>query len=226
MINLDLEEYSRIKHKTAMLNIASALSSSDIPYCFIKSSSLALQGLPIHPNDIDIETTAKGAYNIQRLLKPIGNLLKEIEAKESTLKTMDEKITNLKIAKDLYTRESEKIKLVDEAIPDKPKPDNLALQIEELAKSTGVIVSNMSIEDSILLGDRQPDDDKILTLTLNVTGAYTNLINFASDLENLRRPSRIDAAGMASSQSVEGQTLTLVISARTPYIQVVSNTNK
>jgi len=79
MINLDLEEYSRIKHKTAMLNIASALSSSDIPYCFIKSSSLALQGLPIHPNDIDIETTAKGAYNIQRLLKPIGNLLKEVQ---------------------------------------------------------------------------------------------------------------------------------------------------
>jgi len=41
-----------------------------------------------------------GLFAIRPTVKTIGNLIKEIEAKNETLKIMDEKINNLNIAKD------------------------------------------------------------------------------------------------------------------------------
>src|SRR3989339_1895714 len=57
-----------------------------------------------------------GLFAIRPTLITIGKLLQEIEAKKSTLTTMNEKIGNLRTAEDLFARESEKIKLVKEAI--------------------------------------------------------------------------------------------------------------
>mgnify|MGYP001573404185 CR=1 FL=1 len=79
MISLDLKEYNRTQHENTVVDIARRLSDSNVPYCFIKSSSLALQGLPVNPNDIDILTTAEGAYNLQRALQPQGNLVREVQ---------------------------------------------------------------------------------------------------------------------------------------------------
>ena len=79
MISLDLQEYNRTQHENTVVNIARRLSNSNVPYCFIKSSSLALQRLPVSPNDIDILTTAEGAYDLQRALQQRGNLVKEVQ---------------------------------------------------------------------------------------------------------------------------------------------------
>ena len=67
MIILDTEEYVKMRHEEAVKTIAKALSNSEVPYTFIKSSSLALHGLPVIPNDIDILTTARGAYDIEKI---------------------------------------------------------------------------------------------------------------------------------------------------------------
>src|SRR3989344_2990689 len=56
-----------MQHKEVVKTIAKALSNSEVPYTFIKSSSLALHGLPVIPNDIDILTTARGAYDIEKI---------------------------------------------------------------------------------------------------------------------------------------------------------------
>jgi len=68
MIILDTEEYAKM-HKEAVKTIAQVLYNSEVPYTFIKSSSLALQGLPVIPNDIDILTTARGAYDIEKMFR-------------------------------------------------------------------------------------------------------------------------------------------------------------
>lgn len=142
-----------------------------------------------------------GVFAIRPTIKTIGLLIREIDAKEKTLQVMNEKISNLKTAKELYTRERDKILLVDEAIPAQPKPDGLTLQVEELAKKDGVFINNMTVEDTKILGVALPDDDASLALTLGVSGEYTNLIRFASDIENLRRPVKYDGIMLSANQT-------------------------
>lgn len=160
-----------------------------------------------------------GIFAIRPTVKTIGLLLKEIKAKESTLKTMNEKINNLKIAKDLYTREEDKIKLIDEAVPKQPKPDNLALQVEELAKKDSVFINNLTIENTQILGSSNAEDDQSLTLTLGISGSYSNLTQFANDIEDLRRPIKFDGITISSASVKEGKTLFMTLkNLSTPYL--------
>lgn len=160
-----------------------------------------------------------GLFAIRPTLTTIGKLLQEIEAKKSTLTTMNEKIRNLKTAQDLFTRESEKIKLVREAIPEFPNPDNLILQIEELAKTKNVTIDSMSIEDTKIIGELPPNDDGILTLSLYVVGEYQDLIMFASEIEDLRRPVKYNGLTINMANSSDGKLLFMSIKdPSTPYI--------
>lgn len=159
-----------------------------------------------------------GVFAIRPTIITIGKLLQEINAKEETLKTMNEKINNLNIAKDLYNRESDKIKLVDEAIPKQPEPDLLALQVEELAKTDSTFINTLTIEDTKILGTPLPDDDHALGLSLNVSGSYQNLIKFADDIESLRRPIKYDGLTMSMATSGESTILYMILkNLSTPY---------
>ena len=48
--------------------IASRLSKGDVMWAVTGSLGFALQGVPVQPHDIDIQTDAQGAYEIERLL--------------------------------------------------------------------------------------------------------------------------------------------------------------
>ena len=160
-----------------------------------------------------------GLFAIRPTLTTIGKLLQEIEAKKTTLTTMNEKIRNLRTAQDLFTRESEKIKLVREAIPEFPNPDNLILQIEELAKTKNVTIDNMSIEDTKIIGELPPNDDGVLQLTLYTVGEYQDLIMFASEIEDLRRPVKYNGLTINMASSSDGKLLFMSIKdPSTPYI--------
>lgn len=43
------------------------LSNTDVNWAFTGSCSFALQGIPVEPHDIDIQTDEDGAYEIERL---------------------------------------------------------------------------------------------------------------------------------------------------------------
>jgi hypothetical protein len=45
------------------------LESKNIIWAITGSLSMSLQGVPVIPNDIDIQTDEKGAYEIQELFK-------------------------------------------------------------------------------------------------------------------------------------------------------------
>ena len=47
------------------------LSNTDINWVVTGSLGFALQGVPVHPNDIDIQTDKAGAYEIERLFSDI-----------------------------------------------------------------------------------------------------------------------------------------------------------
>ncbi|UCG03133.1 MAG: hypothetical protein JSW11_03915 [Candidatus Heimdallarchaeota archaeon] len=53
----------------ALKSLIYRLESSNIIWGVTGSLSMALQGVPVVPNDIDIQTDEKGAYEIQKLFK-------------------------------------------------------------------------------------------------------------------------------------------------------------
>lgn len=158
-----------------------------------------------------------GIFAIRPTIKTIGKLTQEIKAKEETLLTMNQKISNLQSAKDLYDREIEKIILVDEAIPVNPQPQLLTLQIEELAKANGVYVNNLSLENTTFYGVQPDPKDQDLAFNLNVTGNYQNLLKFAEEIENLRRPVKFDGFLISTNQKSEMPLSMTLRNLSTPY---------
>lgn len=161
-----------------------------------------------------------GVFAIRPTTITIGNLVKEIDAKKKTLEVMNQKIDNLESAKALFEKESEKIKLIDDAIPSEPKPDILALQIEELAKKNNVSLNSLSIEDTKILGDTEGGSDQDITLSINITGGYFGLINFSKDLENLRRPIKYDGITIAIFKEKDSESLLMTfVNSMTPFLE-------
>lgn len=159
-----------------------------------------------------------GIFAIRPTMITIGKLLQEIKLKESTLATMNKKIADLNAAKDLYTKESEKIKLIEEAIPRSPQPDLIALQIEGLARENNVNIKSLGIEDTKILGTPTPEDDGVLTLTLNLSGEYQGLISFAKGMEDLRRPIMYDGLSLSLVQGKDSRALFMTLeNLSTPY---------
>ena len=176
-------------------------------------------------------------FALKPTLVTIATLVREIRAKEDLVIQTDEKIANLDRASEVFSQEGEKIAVVKQSVPQSPEPDSFLRQIEGLAQKNGVQVLGVSFGEVTLLGEGTekkskeeikglPENSGALSFSISITSSYQGLLSFLTDLENLRRPSRVDAAGLSSSQAAEGTTLTLVISARTPYIQIVSSINK
>ncbi len=56
-------------HLTALRKLYNQLSNTSINWAVAGSLSLALQGVPVEPHDIDISTDEAGAYEIERLFE-------------------------------------------------------------------------------------------------------------------------------------------------------------
>ena len=49
----------------ALRNLHRELSAIDAPWALTGSTSFALQGVPVTPDDVDVQTSAQGAYEIE-----------------------------------------------------------------------------------------------------------------------------------------------------------------
>jgi hypothetical protein len=54
-------------HLIVLRKLDARLAETDINWALTGSTSFALQGVPVEPNDIDIQTDANGAYAIEQL---------------------------------------------------------------------------------------------------------------------------------------------------------------
>lgn len=169
-------------------------------------------------------------FALRPTLITIASLVREIRTKEETVAAMDEKIASLDEAEGLYTREEARINIIKEAIPQGAKPEVFLRQIEGVSQQSLTSLLGTSFGELTLLGkapERKakekekslPEGARALTFSVSVAGDYPALTKFLADIQKLRMPIKIDASGLNSAQSPTGVTLTLVISARTPYIE-------
>lgn len=52
-------------HRLALDRLVSTLDDHDVAWALTGSTGMALQGVPVEPNDIDVQTTEPGAYAIE-----------------------------------------------------------------------------------------------------------------------------------------------------------------
>ncbi|HEU5141113.1 MAG TPA: hypothetical protein VFT51_14150 [Bacillales bacterium] len=56
--------------KTTLIEIYHRLQGTEIRWALTGSMAFAIQGIPLRPNDIDIQTDRNGAFAIEELFKP------------------------------------------------------------------------------------------------------------------------------------------------------------
>lgn len=175
--------------------------------------------------------TVFSLFAIKPTVITIVGLVKEIKAKENTILLMDIKINNLKTAQNVYYQNKAAIEILNSAIPDSPAPDLAARQIEAIVANSSVYPDNISYSSATIKGkddlkrskaetEGLPEKAKAVTVSLGGKGEFDPIKNLISNLENARRPFKIDTATVSKNTLLkEGEESNLVfsISGRIPY---------
>lgn len=166
-------------------------------------------------------------------LKPtiltIVSLYKEINQKRSTLSSLNQKITDLQTAANVYDQSQDFIPNVNAAVFGNPEPDTVSKQLLGLASKNGANLLGISIGQTIILGKSTtvrgtsdvkplPENAQSMPVSISIRGNYSSLLGFIKDIENLRIPIKVDTLSIGSSQTQEGNVIVGVITARVPYL--------
>jgi len=166
-------------------------------------------------------------------LKPtvltIVSLYKEINEKRGTLSSLNQKITDLQKANNIFDQSQNFIPNIDAAVFGNPEPDTVSKQFLGLASKNGVNLLGISIGQTIIAGKSTsvkgasdvkplPESAESMPVSMSVRGNYSNLLAFVRDLENLRIPVKVDSLSISSSQTQEGSVIVGVITGRVPYL--------
>lgn len=166
-------------------------------------------------------------------LKPtvltIINLVQEIQSKKDTITQLDQKITALQSAQNIYSEQSSFIPVAESSIPSNPQPEAFVRQVEGISSKDSVNILGISVGQVTLTGtetqkaklsDLKPVSSKAkeMSVSISASGNFSNLASFINDLDNLRRPIKIDILGINSSITDKGRVIVAVISGRVPFL--------
>ena len=169
-------------------------------------------------------------FALKPTLVTVTELYKNIQTKQDLVNKMDTKIQNISAAQAIFDSEVARISFTQNSVPDLASPETFVRQIEGLAITNSVNLLGVSVGQVLLVGEEKkastsvtditplPEGAKALTFSVSVNGAYPALSRFLSELENLRRPIKIDNTGLTSAQTEQGSELVLLISGRVPYL--------
>lgn len=158
------------------------------------------------------------------------SLTKEIKTKKETLAILNQKISDLQTANNIYINQQSKMPIIDSAVPTVPQPDVLAKQLYGLATKNSVTVTNISIDKTLILGNGSvakagsenlkplPKNAQSMPVTINVKADYKNLLLFLKDIESFRIPINIDGLLISMSKLESGTILTELITGRAPFL--------
>lgn len=176
-------------------------------------------------------------FAIKPTILTIIEINNEIKAKEATIAKLDKKIDDLKVASSILQTQSQNLKLVDESVPNQAELEKMVSQIESLATSNSLQLTNLSSSDLLLKGVEEkkkkindfaplPENPNELPVSFSVSGDFQNLFLFLQSIEKLRRPFKFDTLVFNTSKSTDDKkVITLTISGRVPFL-IVQKTNE
>lgn len=168
------------------------------------------------------------AFAIRPTANTIADLLANIRSQEEVKQKLDEKISNLKKARQLWTQEEKRLALLDEAMPKDPQPDKYLRQVEGLAALTSVSITSYAVEETNLYGqeEKKPNSESQKTKTstqktriaFSASGSYSNLVSFLENLETMRKIILVESVSLDQKKSTGNQPeLVLKVIAETPF---------
>lgn len=170
-------------------------------------------------------------FAIKPTVLTILELSKEIENKKEISLKMSQKIDDLQKANSLLQMETERLPLVERAVPDTAKPEDIILKTEELAINNSLQLSALTISGVKLKGakdiknknadklGKMPEGVDELPFTTSLSGSYQNIKSFLLGLENMIRPIKFDSLSINSNKKSDGSSLILTVSGRLPFIK-------
>lgn len=168
--------------------------------------------------------SAFSIFALRPTLITISELITEIESKKESIVFIDEKITNLGRAQQLYERERSKIELLDNAIPDSAKPDILAFQFEGISSDNQIPLSQLTISESVVKGVSNDQVDveqkeSSIDFVFQTSADYSKIIQTISNIQNLRRILNVSSVSLNTPDD-GSQIIDLTISGKSIFIPV------
>lgn len=171
-------------------------------------------------------------FALRPTINTISDLVSQIRSQEEIKTKLEQKITNLSKAQELWTREKTKVSLIEQAIGKTPEPDVYIKQVERLAISKGLSINFLKVDEVVLkgkikngekdnsqAGGKKTKNSQAIDTTVSLAGSYGSLFSFLEGLENLRRTIEATSISFVSTKT-PGQsqnTLVLTISSEVPY---------
>ena len=134
-----------------------------------------------------------GLFAINPTLSTIAKLKKELADDEFVEHSLQEKISNLNILQEKYTKIQDDIVYALNAIPNNPQVPFLMAQIQSVAQNSNVHLSNLQ-NLTVELFKEAPIDKKYFSFSFSFSGTGTieNIATFLSSLTNMQRVISID----------------------------------
>lgn len=133
-----------------------------------------------------------GFFAIAPTLTTILNLQKQYKDNVLVLEALNKKLSNLTLLDFQYKDIQQDLESIYSAIPRTPRMPYLTRQIEEIAKSSGIIIRKLTLGKVELYPNQKADPIYAFTFSVDITGDEKNINTFVSDLIGFDRIVGID----------------------------------
>ena len=146
-----------------------------------------------------------GLFAINPTLSTIAKLKKELSDDEFVEHSLQEKINNLNILQKRYTDVQNDLPYTLDSIPKSPQVPILMAQIQSIAQSSNITLSNLQ-NLAVELFKENSVDKKYFSFSFAVTGTGTfeNIATFLSRLVNMQRIINIDTLSIDKTSDKTG----------------------
>ncbi len=166
-----------------------------------------------------------GVFAIMPTLKTIGALRKEIEDVEMVNTKLSQKIKALNKAEELYGKEVNNLKLVDQVLPNNPGFERLAWQLEWLALNKGVSITNGSFNEFPIFDNKLPEQElQEVLVELSIVGSYPKIKDYVKAVVEIDRLiSLTDVTINSKKLKLEPGRISATIKLEAKYLPITTN---
>ncbi|GEM_PF-3282342 len=151
------------------------------------------------------------------VISPLRNKGSEYKEQITTLQQQYDEQKTIVDSKDQYIATIEQLKtdketLFTESFPD-AETESIHAYMVDRAKASGIVIDNINISQNVATvndeatGEKIPTGLKTNTISVGVTGSYSNIIKLITDMENVQKTSLLTSLSLSGEPSVMTTTL-------------------
>lgn len=169
-------------------------------------------------------------FALRPTLNTIAELWATIRSQREAGQQLDQKLQALATAQTVWSRDQERLSLLEEALPSEAQPEKFLRQIEGLAAEHNVSINSFNIDEVLLFGEelkkkREKKEKEGIegaqefTLSFSVGADFEPLMAFLTGLENLRNVIEIEAFAFGRSSGKQTGPLSLNIAGKVYFAE-------